>query len=70
MSNIKKTTEYVERIFDLYDLDKREFFFQFDTDTYEYVKCRLFPFTEMDDDTLEKISVHTGLTKEEIINND
>ena len=24
----------------------------------------------MDDDTLEKISVHTGLTKEEIINND
>ena len=70
MSNIKKTTEYVERIFDLYDLDKREFFFQFDTDTDEYVKCRLFPFTEMDDDTLEKISVHTGLTKEEIINND
>ncbi len=70
MSNIEKTTEYVERIFELYDLDKYEFFYQFDMDTKEHVKCWLFPFTEIDDDTLERIAVHTGLTKEEILNND
>lgn len=69
MSNIEKITEYVEGVFDLYDLNKYGFFFKLDDEMVE-VDMPLFSGAELDKTTLHRVSVATGLTEEEILNTD
>lgn len=68
MSQISKVTNYVENIFDLYEIDKHGFFFEYDDDTDDPIEVPLFRLNNIDDDTMERISAALGLTKSEIFN--
>lgn len=63
----EKISEYVERVFELYGLNKYDFFYTYDDETDEDVAIPLF-----DEDkesaslTLTRISLFTGLTEREI----
>lgn len=70
MSNIQEITKFVESVFDLYQLDKNEFFYVYDEYITEKIPVQLFPFGEPDDETLREITSRIGLTKEEIIGMD
>lgn len=70
MNTKEQITEYVEEIFNRYDLDKYEFFFDYDEETKEQIDMPLFPEADIDDHTLERISTYIGLTKQEILNMD
>lgn len=68
MSNIKDVTMFVNEVFDLYGLSKFEFFYDYDEG--EYFEIPLFPYNKMDEDTLNRISIKLGLTRDEILNRD
>ena len=68
MSKIKDVTKFVNEVFDMYGLNKFGFFYDYDEG--EYFEIPLFLYNKMDDDTLNRISIKLGLTKEEIINRD
>lgn len=74
MSEIKLVTEYVDRVFRLYNADRMGFFKEYDEDVplgiAEIVDIPLFPTSEIDEETLGRISIHLGLTKQEILNRD
>ncbi len=65
-------TEYVERVFELYGLDKADFFYDaIGEDEEDDVILDLFDENyESEDSTLERISTFLGLTKQEIMNAD
>jgi len=70
MTKKEQVTKYVKYIFNLYDANKQDFFFVCDEETWEHIEIPLFPRRRIDNETLERISVHLGLTKEEILNMD
>ena len=67
MKQIEKVTEYVSKLFDLYSMNDYGFFRNFDDDIEEVVETPLFPYGVLDDETLEKISINFGISKEEIL---
>lgn len=70
MNDVQKISEFVEQIFDRYDLDKCDFFYYLDDYSMNHIPRPLFPTGQIDDETLCRISIRTGLTKDEIINMD
>ena len=70
MTDIQKITDFVEHVFDRYQMNKYGFFFTYEGRASEEVRQPLFPTGELDDETLCRITNHIGLTKEEIINMD
>ncbi len=70
MKKISKISQFVEYVFDLYNMDKLGFFFDYDEETYSEERIYLFPFKKPDDETLYRISVQLGITKEEILSMD
>ena len=70
MKKIDKITDYVSDLFDRYCMHSFGFFSDYDEDTDSTVEVPLFRTGMVDDETLEKISIHFGLTKEEIKNTD
>lgn len=70
MKSIQEITKFVEDVFDLYQLNKHEFFFAYDELMTKKIPVSLFPFEEPDDETLQEITAYIGLTKEEILNTD
>jgi len=68
MSKKTDVTKYVKSVFDLYDANGYGFFFEYDNKGE--VEIPLFPLSEIDDETLERISVQLGLGKDEILNMD
>ncbi len=70
MKTKEQVTQYVKDFFERYELDQYGFFFETDEETNERVDIPLFALDTMDDDTLARISSHTGLSKEEILSCD
>jgi len=70
MSNIQDITKFVEQTFDRYQANKYEFFFTYDDRTMEEIPLPLFPTGKLEEDTLTRISICLGLTKEEIVGMD
>lgn len=70
MPTVEQITEFVKKIFERYRVLDTEFFTTYDDDENCMVDCPLFPYGKIDDDTLERLSVHLGLTKQEILNMD
>ena len=78
MIDKKSVTEYVERVFELYGLDKLDFFYTWDdedSDPFDfplnYMAIPLFiDGFESEEDTIQRVSQHLGLTRQEIISCD
>lgn len=70
MSDIQKITEFVEYVFDLYQVNKYELFFTVEGRNMEKVEQSLFPSGELDDEILHEITTRIGLSKDEIIRMD
>lgn len=70
MKQIETVTEYVSKLFERYSMSDYEFTHYFDDDTEEMLETPLFPYGISDDETLEKISINFGITKEEILSID
>lgn len=73
MKSKEQVTQYVREYFDRYELNEDDFFVSIEEDEYgraEKVNIPLFPFDEMDAETLSRISLHTGVSTEEILNCD
>ena len=74
MKTKEQVTKYFKDYFDRYELNDYDFFVTMEYNSKEYrdelVEISLFPFDEMDEETLSRISVHTGLSIEEILNCD
>lgn len=64
--------KYVKELFDMYQLSKLGFFVEMDEDpdSLDLVPIQLFPDDEVNDETLNRLSIKLGLTPEEIINCD
>lgn len=73
MKSKEQVTQYVKDYFERYDLNDYDFFVSSEADEYgrsERIAIPLFPFDEMDEETLSRISLYTGLSTEEILNCD
>lgn len=70
MNSKKQVTRFVRELFDRYELNDLGFFVDYDSENDERTEIPLFPYTKMDDETLNRISVHTGLTVSEILSCD
>jgi len=70
MSEFTQVTEYVDRVFKLYDADRLGFFEDFNDEGIDTVEIPLFLSSEIDKETLKRISIHLGLTTQEILNRD
>lgn len=73
MKNKEQVTQYVKDYFDCYELNEYDFFVSSAEDEYgrtEWFDIPLFPFDEVDEETLSRVSLHTGLSAEEILNCD
>lgn len=73
MKSKEQVTQYVRDYFDRYELNDYDFFVSSEEDEYgrsEKVNIPLFPFDEMDAETLSRISLHMGVSTEEILNCD
>lgn len=70
MKKIDKITQYVSNLFDRYCMNSFGFFSDYDMETDSTVNVPLFPTGKIDEETLTRISVHFGITKDEIKNMD
>lgn len=70
MKKIDKITQYVSELFERYCMHSYGFFSDYDEETDATIDVPLFRSGKVDDETLKKISVHFGITKEEIKNMD
>lgn len=73
MKSKEQVAQYVRDYFDRYGLNDYDFFVSSVEDEYgrsEWVEIPLFTLGEMDSETLSRISLHTGLSTEEIVNCD
>lgn len=75
MADIREIEKFVEKLFDLYHLDKEGYFYETSFEGKDFVDGRkvelyLFPFEKIDEETLNRVSIALGLTKEEIISMD
>ena len=70
MNDIQEITQYLEQIFDLYMVNKYDFFFVYDERTQEQIPITPFPNGEVDDESLKKVSDCLGITKDEILRMD
>ena len=66
MNDIQEITQYLEQIFDLYMVNKYDFFFVYDERTQEQIPITPFPNGEVDDESLKKVSDCLGITKDEL----
>lgn len=67
LNKANQVSNFVEEIFDLYHLNKLGFFYDINDDTFEDYDIPLFPNGEIDDETMTRLSIVLGLTKEEIL---
>lgn len=73
MKSKEQVTQYIRDYFDRYELNDYDFFVSSEVDEYgrsEIIDIPLFPFDEMDTETLSRISLYAGLSTEEILNCD
>ena len=70
MSKIEKITEFASDLFELYHMNTYGFFEDYDEETGETVEVPLFRYGKVDDETVYKLCVNFGLTKEEILSMD
>lgn len=70
MNRANQVATFVERIFDLYHLNKYGFFYESDEDTFEQYETPLFPSEEIDVATMNRLSIKLGLTPDEILSLD
>ena len=57
MNDIQEITQYLEQIFDLYMVNKYDFFFVYDERTQEQIPITPFPNGEVDDESLKKYRI-------------
>ena len=67
MPTTEQITEFVKKVFARYHVLDDEFFTTFDDDEEEWVDKPLFPCGYLDEYTLERLSIHLGMTKQEIL---
>lgn len=70
MDKINQLSNFIERIFDLYHLNKFGFFYESDDDTFEEYEIPLFPEEKIDDRIIKKLSIKLGLEPFEILGMD
>lgn len=70
MSKVEKVTSYISNLFELYHMNTYGFFEDYDEELDESVEVPLFRFGKIDEETLQKLSINFGLTKDEILNTD
>ena len=67
MHNIEDITNFVADTFDLYNCSKRDFFDMYDDEEDKIVEIPLFQNNVLDEETLTRLSIHLGMTKQEIL---
>lgn len=67
MSKKDDVTEFVRKVFELYDANMYQFMYDFDPDTGKEREIPLFSGDDIDDETLSRISIQLGLTPAEIL---
>ncbi len=71
MNNFLELSEFVEGVFDLFNMDRTDFFTEYDDELNEYVEVPLFVGDEeYDNITLKRLSIYLGVTETEILNKD
>ncbi len=70
MKKIERVSKYVSDLFERYGMNTYGFFRDFDEETEETVDVPLFRYGKIDDETLEKISIYFGISKNEILSTD
>lgn len=70
MKKIEKITKYVSGLFKRYHMNTYGFFEDYDDELDKVTEVPLFRFGEIDEGTLQKLSVNFGITKDEILNMD
>ena len=70
MNKVNQVSEFVERIFEIYNFDKADFFYKWDDEEFENYEIPLFPNGEFDDEILNRLSIKLGLTVDEILSLD
>ena len=70
MKSIREITRYVEEFMSFYHISDYGFFHDYDPDVDDVVEIPLFPDGTADEETLKRLSIHLGLTREEILNAD
>lgn len=70
LNKTNQVTSFVEKIFELYHLNKYGFFYESDEDTFEQYEIPLFQSGEIDDATMNRLSIKLGLSLDEILSLD
>ena len=70
LNKANQVSNFVEEIFDLYHLNKNDFFFEYNKETFTEQKISLFSNNVIDNDTLKRLSIKLGLNTDEILSLD
>lgn len=70
MDKATQISKYIEKVFDLYHINKMGFFSDYDCETGKEYKIPLFRGNQIDNETINRLSVKLGLSSEEIFNLD
>ena len=71
MNKLLELSDFIEGIFDLYGMNKNNFFIEYDDETNEFVEVPLFVGIEdYDEITLKQLCVYLGMSENEILSKD
>lgn len=70
MTQIEKITSFVSDLFEMYHMNTYGFFVDYDETLDESVEVPLFRTGSVDEETLRKICINFGLTRDEVLNTD
>ena len=71
MNNANRIAKYVREVMDLYNANDYGFFRDYDEETNAVIECPLFTGDDtIDNETIERLSVYLGLSKDEILQMD
>ncbi len=70
MNQVKSIERFVDWMFDLYQAEKQEFYYEYDEDAMKMVEKPLFVTGEVEYETINKLSLFFGIDEQSIINRD
>lgn len=70
MRTAEEVTKYIDDIFKLYGLSEYGFFFDTSSETLDVVPVSLFKSGKIEDDVLERVTLYTGFSKDELLEAD
>lgn len=70
MRTVEEVTKYIHDIFKLYGLSDYGFFVDTSDETFDVVPVELFKSGQIEDEVIEKVVLHTGFSKDELLDAD